>query len=120
MEIYSSNNLTITHRNNMLIQEWITDDLSTEDFQAELKTYLSFYDKVRPNSVLWHQENFKLHIPPNLYNWIENGIVKRQYETGMQNLGLTVSGDMMSHLSVMDFFEKTQSVIQPFFLLIRT
>ena len=99
----------------MLIQEWVSDDLSIEDFQTELKTYLSFYEKTRPKSVLWLQENFKLQIPSNLYNWIENDIVKRQYETGMQNLGFTVSADMMSHLSVMASFEKVQSVIQPNF-----
>jgi len=99
----------------MLIQQWINDDLSVEDFQTELKVYLSFYEKLRPKSVLWLQEKFKLHIPPNLYNWIENDIVKRQYETGMQNLGFTVSADMMSHLSVMASFEKVQSVIQPNF-----
>jgi len=115
MKIYNSNNLTITHRDDMLIQEWITNNLSVEDFQTELKTYLSFYEKVRPKSVLWLQENFKLQIPPNLYHWIENDIVKRQYETGMQNLGFTVSADMMSHLSVMASFEKVQSVIQPNF-----
>ena len=115
MKIYTSKNLTITHRDDMLIQEWITEDLCVEDFQTELKTYLSFYEKVRPKSVLWLQENFKLHIPPKLYSWIENDIVKRQYETGMQNLGFTVSADMMSHLSVMASFEKVQSVIQPNF-----
>jgi len=115
MKLYTSNNLTISHRDDMLIQEWVTEYLSIEDFQTELKIFLSFYEKVRPKSVLWLQENFKLHIPPKLYHWIENDIVKRQYETGMKNLGFTVSADMMSHLSVMASFEKVQSVIQPNF-----
>ncbi len=115
MKIYESKNLTITNRDNMLIQEWIEVNLSVKDFQKELEIFLSFYEKTKPKSVLWLQENFKLQIPPSLYKWIENDIVKRQFETGMTNLGFTVSADMLSHLSVMASFEKIQSVIQPNF-----
>lgn len=115
MKIYESENISIRQRDNMLIQEWTDNNLSLDDFQKELKTFLSFYEKIRPKSVLWLQENFKLQIPPALYEWIENDIVKRQFETGMTNLGFTVSSDMLSHLSVMASFEKVESVIQPNF-----
>lgn len=115
MKIYSSNNLSIYKRDHMLIQEWEDVDLSIDDFQTELKTFLSFYEVIRPQSVLWLQENFKLQIPKSLYQWIENDIVKRQHETGLKNIAFTVSSDMLSHLSVMASFEKTDSVIQPNF-----
>ncbi len=115
MEIYNSRNIQIFQRDDMLIQEWKDTEITAEDFQTELKVFLSFYEKARPKSVLWLQENFKLQIPTALYEWIENDIVKRQYETGMTNLGFTVSSDMLSHLSVMSSFEKIQSVIQPNF-----
>ncbi len=101
----------------MLIQQWTSTALGVEDFRKELRTFLSFYEKIRPKSVLWLQENFKLQIPPSLYNWIENKIVKKQYESGMTNLGFTVSADMLSHLSVMASFEKVGSVIQPNFFI---
>jgi len=117
MEIYKSTNLIITQKNNMFIQEWQNVDLTLDDFQQELKIFLSFYEQARPKSVLWLQENFKLQIPNSLYEWIENDIVKRQYETGMTNLGFTVSADMLSHLSVMASFEKIESVIQPNFFI---
>lgn len=115
MEIYRSENIEIIQHGDMLIQEWTSAKLNIEVFRKELRIFLSFYEKVRPKSVLWLQENFKLQIPSSLYNWIENDIVKRQYETGMKNLGFTVSADMLSHLSVMASFEKVSSVIQPNF-----
>jgi len=115
MKIYKSKNISIIQRDDMLIQEWENCELTVEDFQKELKTFLSFYEKTRPKSVLWLQENFKFQIPPALYEWIENDIVKRQYETGLENLAFTVSSDMLSHLSVMSSFEKIESVIQPNF-----
>jgi len=115
MEVYQSKNIIIKLKNDMLIQRWSESDLSVEDFRKELKTFLSFYEKARPKSVLWLQEKFKLQIPTSLYDWIESDIVKRQYETGMTNLGFTVSADMLSHLSVMASFEKVRSVIQPNF-----
>jgi len=115
MTIYSSSNLTITHQDEMFIKEWINPSLSIEDFKNELKIVMSFYEKIRPKSVLWLQENFKLQIPPSLYEWFENDILKRQYETGMTNMGFTVSPDMLSHLSIMASFEKVQSLIQPHF-----
>lgn len=117
MEIYQSKNLIIQQKGDLFIQEWKNVALNTEDFTKELKTFLSFYEKARPKSVLWLQENFNLQIPPSLYKWIENDIVKRQYETGMTNLGFTVSSDMLSHLSVMASFEKIESVIQPNFFI---
>lgn len=115
MEIYKSQNICINQRSNMLIQQWTSNKLSVDDFRKELKTFLSFYEKIKPKSVLWLQENFRLEIPPSLYNWIENDIVKKQYESGMTNLGFTVSADMLSHLSVMASFEKVKSVVQPNF-----
>ena len=117
MDIYQSENLTIKQHDDMFIQEWVNSDLNADDFTKELKVFLSFYEKVKPKSVLWLQENFKLQIPPALYKWIEEDIVKRQYETGMTNLGFTVSSDMLSHLSVMASFEKIESVIQPHFFI---
>lgn len=117
MKIYNSKNLSIIKRGNSLIQKWKSSELTVEDLQTEFKTFLSFYEKIRPQSVLWLQENFKFQIPPSLYEWIENDIVKRQYETGLKNIVFTVSPDMLSHLSVISSFGKIQSLIQPVFFV---
>jgi len=115
MEIYQSDRLLITKKNNTLIHEWTTNNVSIDEFQTELKTSAAFSKEICPNSVLWLQENFDFNIPPNLFNWIENNIVVPTFNTGMDNLGFTVSNDMMAHLSVMKSFEEVESVIKPNF-----
>lgn len=99
------------------MQKWNEQDLSVEDFQRELYSFLEVYLKVKPNSVLWLQEDFNFQVPEDLHKWIEDEILSHQFKNGIENIGFTISKDKMAHLSVMDTLnEVTDKKVPKFFL----
>ncbi|PPK96599.1 regulatory LuxR family protein [Nonlabens xylanidelens] len=112
-QIYSSNNLKIDYVNNILIQEWTEELLDENQFVNELKIFLDYFKKCKPQGVLWVQEKFKFTIPTHLHQWIEKNIFEPQYKSGLRKLALTVPLDQGAHLSLIDSFNRVSSVMNP-------
>ena len=65
-EIYTSDYISITREEDILIQEWTKIPLNTQIFQQELLNFLEVFKRERPESLLWLQEDFDLEIPDEI------------------------------------------------------
>ena len=59
-EIYTSDYISITREEDILIQEWTKIPLNTQIFQQELLNFLEVFKSERPESLLWLQENGRI------------------------------------------------------------
>lgn len=112
-QVYTSDFLSIEKQNSILIQEWTAKKLSVDQFQTELKNFLRFFKKVRPQGLLWLKENFNLHIPSELHEWIEKSILEPQYKCGLRKVAFTVPREENAHLSLIDSFNNVNSILPP-------
>lgn len=115
MMLYNSEFLSIEKKGGTLVQKWNKKNLSIENFQKELYSFLEVYLKVEPNSVLWLQEDFNFQVPEDLYNWIDEEILARQLKNGIKDIAFTISKDKTSHLSVVDTFNEIKEKKKPRF-----
>jgi len=116
-EIYTSDYISITREEDILIQEWTKIPLNTQIFQQELLNFLEVFKSERPESLLWLQENFDLEIPDEIYEWIEKCILEPQYKAGLRNLAFTVPKEQYAHLSIIESFNDVSSILQPNYFL---
>lgn len=98
-----------------MIQNWSDAPLSPEKFKEEVSMFSQIADAELPKSTLWLHENFKLKVPPMLYDWLETEVTKRHFMKGMHKVVYTVSPEFKSHLSVVNSFIQTKSVVSPAF-----
>ncbi|PRP67718.1 response regulator transcription factor [Nonlabens agnitus] len=118
-QLYQSDFLNIHTADELLIQEWTGKQLTVDHFKRELKNFLWLFKKSRLKGVLWLQERFTLDIPNELHDWIEKNILEPQYKFGLRRLAFTIPKDQEAHISIIDSFNKVNSVMQPRYFVCR-
>lgn len=114
-EIYKGTFLQISFEpeNNLFVQKWISSPQKVKDFKEELLVYSFFYEKLKPKHTLWLQTYFTLTIDYDTALWLEEYINKPCFHYGNEKCAFVVSKDILTHISVMDSFDKIQSCIIP-------
>jgi len=74
--------------------------------------YTSFYEQHKPSQTLWLQQNFTLHLDNEVFSWIEKYVNVPCFKFGNKKAAFVVGKNVLSHLSVIDSFEKEKSVIK--------
>ncbi|KQC32324.1 hypothetical protein AAU57_02515 [Nonlabens sp. YIK11] len=118
-QLYQSDHLMIHSINEILVQEWTDKQLTVDHFKKELRSFLCLFKKLKPKGVLWLQEKFTLDIPNELHNWIEREILEPQYKYGLRRLAFTIPKDQEAHISIIDSFNKVNSIMQPRYFVCR-
>lgn len=113
MNIYLGEHLTIQFEEDKdrFIQFWTTAPTSVNDFKKEMLIYTDFYKKHKPSQTLWLQQNFTLKLDPETHIWIEQHVNVPCFEYGNKKAAFVVGKDVLSHLTVINAFEKVKSVI---------
>jgi len=115
MKINESDLLTIhfEKETNCFVQFWKTSPKTFEDLKMEFLIFTSFYKKYKPTNTLWLQENFCLPLNVDINNWIEEHVNVPCVENGNRKVAFVVGKDVLVHLSVMNSFKETKSIISP-------
>lgn len=113
MELYKSEFLTISKQSNTLIQEWTNKELTPADFKNEVFTFLKLYQKYKPSSVLWVQDNFNLKINKKYISWIDKSISKCSHNIGIRKMAITIAKDNDAHIALVELLNASNSLIHP-------
>jgi DNA-binding CsgD family transcriptional regulator len=113
MKIYEGTYLTINFEkeNDRFIQFWTTPPNSVDSFKEEMLIYTSFYEQHKPSQTLWLQQKFTLDLDTATHIWIEENVNIPCSESGNKKAAFVVGKDVLAHLSVINSFEKVDSVI---------
>ncbi|WP_299834050.1 helix-turn-helix transcriptional regulator [uncultured Tenacibaculum sp.] len=116
MKIYSGKYLTIHYNKekDRFIQFWSTPPESKESFKQEMLVYTLFYSKYKPSQTLWIQNNFSIILDENIINWIEKNVNIPCFQYGNKKTAFVVGKDALSHLTVIESFDKIKSTIKPY------
>jgi DNA-binding CsgD family transcriptional regulator len=88
-----------------------------QNFIEELQLCRDWCCRLRAKRTVLNQENFNFVIPDELYPWIEKEINVPGYKTGVEDFAFVVAKDSNAQLSVMQSFDKIDSVYGPKFFL---
>jgi len=112
-EVYKGPYLTIyfDKAKDRFVQFWNTPVNQMDSFKKEMLIYTSFYEQHRPTQTLWLQEKFILNLDNEAFNWIETHVNIPCAEYGNKKAAFVVGKDVLSHLTVIDSFEKEHSII---------
>ncbi|MCH4824446.1 LuxR C-terminal-related transcriptional regulator [Gramella lutea] len=115
MLIYESDLLSSSFEkeNDCFVQYWKHSPDCYEELKREFLEYASLYKEYRPSKSLWLQHNFKLPISNQVHEWIEEHVNIPCVEHGNEKVAFVVGKDVLVHLSVMSFFEESNSIIHP-------
>lgn len=115
MKIYESDYLIIRFEkeNDRFVQFWKTSPCSFEALKEEFIHYTELYRKHQPSQTLWLQQNFSLPLNKEMDLWIEDNVNIPCVEYGNEKVAFVVGKDILVHLSIMNSFEETDSVISP-------
>lgn len=115
MKIYESDYLNVAFEkdNDCFVQFWKKSPESFEVLKREFEIYERLYEKHRPTKTLWLQENFRLAMTLEMHLWIEKHVNIPCVGYGNKKIAFVVGKDVLVHLSVMSFFEESDSVVQP-------
>jgi len=91
--------------------------MTADQFQQELQHCRDWCCGLRAKRTVLNQENFNFVIPDELYPWIEKEINVPGYKTGVEDFVFVVAKDSNAQLSVMQSFDKVDSVYGPKFFL---
>jgi hypothetical protein len=95
-------------------QEWNHNSpLTIIDFQSEMRAFRELFEEFRPNNVLWIQKNFTTNLTNEDQMWIEDNINKDCLKWGLKKCAFVVGKDLMSQMLVFNFFQETDSCINP-------
>ncbi|MDX1544683.1 MAG: hypothetical protein R3214_12135, partial [Christiangramia sp.] len=115
MKIYESDYLIIQYekKSDRFVQFWKASPPSFDIFKEELLTYTNYYKEHQPSQALWLQQNFSLPLNREIDEWIEENVNIPCVECGNEKVAFVVGKDVLVHLSVMNSFEETSSVVNP-------
>ncbi len=91
--------------------------MSSQDFKRELQYCRDWCCSLRVKRTVLNQENFNFVIPDELYPWIEKEVNVPGYKTGVEDFVFVVAKDSNAQLSVMQSFDKVDSIYAPKFFL---
>lgn len=115
MRLHDSDFLRIEleEENDCFVQFWKMSPDNFTILKKEFKIFISLYKEYTPSKTLWLQQNFQLPITLEMHRWIEENVNIPCVELGNQKVAFVVGKDVLAHLSVMSFFEDSNSVIHP-------
>lgn len=113
MKLYEGDYLLINFEkdNDRFVQYWKESPPGFEELKGEMLTYTRLYKKYKPTQTLWLQQNFKLPLNKEIDEWVEKNVNIPCMECGNEKVAFVVGKDVLVHLSVMESFEETDSVI---------
>ncbi len=101
----------------LLLSKWKKANITADQFQQELLYCRDWCCGLRAKRTVLNQENFNFVIPDEMYPWIEKEINVPGYKTGVEDFVFVVSKDSNAQLSVMQSFDKVDSIYAPKFFL---
>ncbi|MEN3322349.1 hypothetical protein VP395_01295 [Mariniflexile soesokkakense] len=113
MELYKSEFITIIKKDDTLIQEWTKKQLTTDIFTKEILVFLDFFERFKPTSVLWIQDNFNLKIENDYIGWVDKNIIKCDHKIGIRKIAITIAKDEEAHIALVKLLHASNSLIQP-------
>ena len=117
MELYKSKFLTIKKKNHTLIQEWTKKQLTPVVFKNEILSFLDVFEKHKPTSVLWIQDNFNLKINDDYISWLDKNILKCDHKIGIRKVAITIAKDEAIHVALVKSLNSSNSLIQPHYFI---
>jgi len=99
----------------LLLSKWKQACMSGADFKNELIVCRNLCHKFQVKRMIMDQEQFCFTIPVEIFTWIELEINLPVYRAGVQDLAFVLARDTNTQLSVMNFFDKADSVFNPKF-----
>ncbi|MCG9970614.1 response regulator transcription factor [Christiangramia crocea] len=113
MKIYESDYLIIQFEkeNDRFVQFWKSSPASFKTLKVELLNYTGLYEKYRPSQALWLQQHFSLPLDKQMDEWIETNVNIPCVENGNEKVAFVVGKDVLVHLSVINSFEETSSIV---------
>jgi len=91
--------------------------MTADQFRQELQYCRDWCCNLRAKRTVLNQENFNFVIPDEMYPWIEKEINVPGYKTGVEDFVFVVAKDSNAQLSVMQSFDKVDSIYAPKFFL---
>ncbi len=115
LKIYESDFLRINFEKekDCFVQYWKKSPETYSTLLKEFEEYTSYFMDHTPSKTLWLQENFQLPINEEIHEWIEENVNKPCVEYGCEKVAFVVGKDVLVHLSVMSYFQESNSVIRP-------
>lgn len=101
----------------LLLSKWKRANMTAAEFQKELLQCRDWCCNLRAKRTILNQENFNFVIPDDMYPWIEQEINLPGYKTGVEDFAFIVAKDSNAQLSVMQSFDKVDSIYAPKFFL---
>lgn len=101
----------------LLLSKWKPVNMTPQIFMQELQHARDWCCGLRAKRTVLNQENFNFVIPDELYPWIEKEINVPGYKTGVEDFAFVVAKNSNAQLSVMQSFDKVDSVYGPKFFL---
>jgi DNA-binding CsgD family transcriptional regulator len=101
----------------LLLTKWKQANLTVEQFKQELQYARDWCCNLRVKRTVLNQEHFRFVIPDELYPWIEKEINVPGYKAGVEDFVFVVAKDSQAQLSVMQSFDKVNSIYAPKFFL---
>ena len=89
--------------------------MSCANFKHELILCRDLCCSLQAKRMLMNQQEFCFTIPSEIFSWIEDEINVPVYRSGFQDLAFVLAKDAKTQLSVINFFEKANSVFIPRF-----
>lgn len=86
-----------------------TEDMTADQFKAELQTYLEFVKKYHPEKVLLDTSLFLFTIEPKLQEWVDKEINAKSPQYGVQKIAMLVTTDLFAQVSMEQTIEEANA-----------
>lgn len=112
MNIYQSEFLNISKRDETLVQSWTEKLISVEDYKNELNHFMDLFYKVKPTRLVLDITKCRLEIPEEIEDWMVGNILIPINKRGIKKLAFTIADDTAAHFSIAARLEKAKPIIQ--------
>ncbi len=114
MEIYKSDYLQLVYvKDDELIEMiWFSESthMSDEDYKKECLAYLDAVTKFRPSKAIPDMREMQFPITLELQEWTNQTIFPVLLESGVSNVGIVMSAEIISQLAVEQTMEEVEGI----------
>lgn len=102
--LYESEYLTIEYfpEKSLIISTWSINSVGLNQMllKSELTKRLKYIEKLAPKNLLVNSKYFFYRVPTSIQNWMNNEVLKRYFEAGIEKMAFIISEDVVAQISI--------------------
>ena len=112
-QVYKSKFLSVEYDkdNSLIVSTWSIKSvqLKSETLKEEMLERMKYIEKYRPRKVLVNAKFFFFRLPPSIQTWMNEEILNRYYEAGIEKMAFIISNDLVAQISIEQAIQENET-----------